>query len=80
MVFGPRGMYYLASKFFLPTGHGGEAESHETFVANFVDLDLDFDKEIEVLESEAVLNPEDWPNFIDRARRKSIKLVLRRKR
>ena len=44
-----------------------------------MDLDLDFDKDVEVLESEAVRNSEDWPNVIERAQRKSIKLVLRRK-
>lgn len=55
-------------------------ESHKMFVANFVDLDLDFDKYVEVLESDAVRTSEDWPDVIDRAHRKSIKLVLRRKR
>ena len=50
------------------------------FVASFVDLNLNFDKDVEVLESEAVRNSENWPSVIDRARRKSIKLVLRRKR
>ena len=50
------------------------------FIANFVDLDLDFDKDVEVLESDDVRDSEDWPSVINRARRKSIKLVLRRKR